>query len=69
LSKTDLLPHIPFDIDLFRSDVQRLNPGVKLLEISVVKAGGLRDWIYWIELQLERRRPGKLRVAGEARVR
>lgn len=49
LAKIDLLPYVPFDLDLFRADVCRLNATAPLLEMSVLTGKGLGDWTRWIE--------------------
>jgi len=52
LSKIDLLPYVPFDLPLFRQDVQRLNPTVPLLELSVVSGQGFDAWLDWLRRQV-----------------
>ena len=49
LNKIDLLPHVPFNLQLFRDDISRLNPGVRLLEISAFTGAGLEHWLAWLE--------------------
>lgn len=49
LTKTDLLPHIPFDMKLFRDDIHQLNPTVQLIECSVTTNQGLDDWTTWLK--------------------
>jgi hydrogenase nickel incorporation protein HypB len=51
LNKIDLLPHVPFNLGQFRDDVERLNPGVDLLELSAVTNDGLDEWIDWLDAQ------------------
>jgi hydrogenase nickel incorporation protein HypB len=48
LSKMDLLPYIPFDLDLFRSDIRQLNPNVPLLELSATTGKGMEPWLKWL---------------------
>ncbi len=48
LTKTDLLPHIPFDIDLFMGDIRKLNPKVKVLSLSAVSGEGMDGWVEWL---------------------
>jgi hydrogenase nickel incorporation protein HypB len=57
LNKIDLLPHVSFDLDLFKDDIRSLNGGAELLEISAVTGVGMRRWTQWL---LEQRtcRPG-----------
>jgi hydrogenase nickel incorporation protein HypB len=49
LSKTDLLPHVTFDLDRFREDIASLNPRVALLELSLTTGDGLDLWTRWLE--------------------
>ncbi|MFI5381832.1 MAG: hydrogenase nickel incorporation protein HypB [Tepidisphaerales bacterium] len=49
LSKTDLLQYIPFDMQLFRDDVKRLNPNVDIIGISVPTGQGMDKWVHWIK--------------------
>jgi len=49
LSKIDLLPYVPFDLQLFRKDVRRLNPKSVLQELSVVTCDGMDSWISWLK--------------------
>jgi len=51
LTKTDLLPHIPFDMDLFTADIRKLNPDVKLLQLSAKNGEGMEGWIQWVREQ------------------
>jgi hydrogenase nickel incorporation protein HypB len=48
LTKVDLLPFVPFDLELFRRDVKRLNPKVELLEISPISGVGMDAWCDWL---------------------
>ncbi len=52
LGKIDLLAHIPFDLDLFREDVRRLNPRVELIELSARTGEGMDRWIAWLQARL-----------------
>ena len=49
LSKLDLLPHVPFDLDLFRDDIRALNPTVPLLELSAATEEGMSSWLDWLK--------------------
>ena len=51
LNKTDLLPHLPFNLQLFRDDISRLNPTVQLLELSAFTGAGIELWLAWLEQQ------------------
>ena len=48
ISKTDLLPWIPFDMDEFRRLVRGLNPDIRIFEVSCVSGQGLDAWAEWL---------------------
>lgn len=51
LTKLDLVPHLDWNIDLCRSHLRRINPGVLLLELSAGTGEGMDAWIrYLLEL-------------------
>lgn len=56
LTKVDLLPYVPFDLGVFRSDVHRLNPSAELIEVSSLRFNCLERWITWLELHREEAR-------------
>jgi len=51
LNKIDLMPHVPFDRQVFVDDVAQLNPEAKLLEISVA-SGQVEGWYQWLGEQV-----------------
>jgi hydrogenase nickel incorporation protein HypB len=44
MTKTDLLPHVPFDIHVAMANALRVNPELTFLEVSALRAWGLREW-------------------------
>ena len=48
LNKTDLLPYVPFKMEIFHEDVRRLNASVPLFELSVLKGDGFGLWLDWL---------------------
>lgn len=48
LNKIDLLPYVPFKIDVFREDVRRLNQRAPLMELSVTSGVGFDAWLNWL---------------------
>ena len=53
LNKTDLLPHVEFDIDQCEANVRRINPGATLIRISARTGEGMDAWLGWIEHEAE----------------
>ena len=52
LNKVDLLPHIEFDVEKTIENARRVNPGIKVLQISSTTGEGYSDWINWLEATL-----------------
>ncbi|GAB4385907.1 MAG: hydrogenase nickel incorporation protein HypB [Phycisphaerales bacterium] len=48
LTKTDLLPHVPFDQAQFEQDLHSLREDVRLIETSAVSGEGLDAWCDWV---------------------
>jgi hydrogenase nickel incorporation protein HypB len=48
LSKVDLLPYVPFDIEAAEQNARRIHPGMKVLRISCTKQNGLDAWLAWL---------------------
>ncbi|MCZ7595049.1 MAG: hydrogenase nickel incorporation protein HypB [Hyphomicrobium sp.] len=49
LAKTDLLPHLDFDVGQTISNARKINPGIKVLQVSAKTGEGLDAWIQWIK--------------------
>lgn len=47
LTKTDLLPYVPFDRDRFLDCLRRINPTAPVFEVSALMGLGLGDWCAW----------------------
>ncbi len=49
LAKTDLLPHLDFDVAATIANARKVNPRIKALKVSARTGEGLEDWMQWIE--------------------
>jgi hydrogenase nickel incorporation protein HypB len=49
VTKVDLLPYVPFDINTAEENARRVHPGIEIVRVSSMKADGLRDWLSWME--------------------
>jgi hydrogenase nickel incorporation protein HypB len=52
VNKTDLLPHVDFDIPAIERSVARLKPGIPVLRLSAKTGEGMDTWIAWVEEKL-----------------
>ncbi|ASP35298.1 hydrogenase nickel incorporation protein HypB [Labrenzia sp. VG12] len=49
LNKSDLLPHLDFDVEVARENALRVNPNITILTVSAKTGEGLDQWLGWIE--------------------
>ncbi len=48
INKMDLLPHLDFDLDLFRANLTKINPNAVTIEVSARTGTGLEAWVDWL---------------------
>jgi len=48
LNKIDLLPYLQFDVDRCIDYARRVNPGIKVLQVSATSGAGMDSWYKWI---------------------
>ena len=49
LNKVDLLPYLQFDVDKCIDYARRVNPGIKVLQVSATSGEGMAPWYQWIK--------------------
>jgi hydrogenase nickel incorporation protein HypB len=49
LNKIDLLPHVPFQLELARENARRIHPEIEIIETSCTTGAGLGQWMRWLE--------------------
>ena len=52
INKTDLLPHVDFDVELVKKYALSVNPHLRIMELSARTGEGMEAWIAWL-LDLE----------------
>jgi hydrogenase nickel incorporation protein HypB len=52
LNKIDLLPYVPFSMELARENARRVQPEIEILEVSCTSGAGLGQWNDWIQRHL-----------------
>ena len=52
LNKVDLAPHCDVDLDLYESNLRRVNPEIEILRVSARTGEGLDPWIAWLDARL-----------------
>ena len=49
LTKTDLLPHLTFDVAKCIEYARRVNPKIAVLQVSAKSGEGMDEWLAWLE--------------------
>lgn len=52
LNKTDLAPHCDVDLDLYETNLRRVNPQIEILRVSARTGDGMADWVAWLRARL-----------------
>ena len=53
VNKLDLLPHLDFNAGYFYEGITRLNPTVKIFQVSCKTGEGLEQWFSWLLAQMK----------------
>jgi len=53
INKIDLLPYVPFDIEKTKEYIHRVNPKLKIFELSCTSGEGLQQWYSWLKEQVQ----------------
>lgn len=49
VTKTDLLPHLDFDVAALVANARKIKPGLAVLQVSAKTGDGMAEWLGWIE--------------------
>ena len=49
LTKVDLLPYVPFNIEQARQNARRIQPEIDIVEVSCTTGEGLEQWRAWLK--------------------
>jgi len=49
LNKSDLLPHLEFDVTLAIDYARRVNPGIRTIVLSARTGEGMEQWLGWLD--------------------
>ena len=64
ITKTDLLPHLPVDVQTIRDNIRSVNPNAVIFELSATSGEGFSAWHHWLGEALNQHR-----VAAESHIR
>ena len=49
LNKMDLLPYVPFKVEVAEENARRVHPGMEIVKTSSLAPEGVHDWLRWLE--------------------
>jgi hydrogenase nickel incorporation protein HypB len=49
LNKTDLLPHVPFNIDVAEQNARQVHNDIEIIRVSCLSREGLEGWLMWLD--------------------
>jgi hydrogenase nickel incorporation protein HypB len=52
LNKVDLAPHCDVDLDLYETNLRRVNPTIEVIRVSARTGEGMQDWLAWLRTNL-----------------
>ena len=56
VSKSDLLPHVPFSSDAVTKDAREINPDLDVISISSLNGEGLDQWCNWLQEKVKQKK-------------
>ena len=56
ITKSDLLPYVPFDLETVKAHIATLNPSGVILVVSSISGEGIDDWCDLLVRRLEAKR-------------
>jgi hydrogenase nickel incorporation protein HypB len=51
ITKTDLIPHLSFDLARCRESARQVHPGIPIMPLSAVSGDGMDAWLQWLRHQ------------------
>ena len=56
INKTDLLPHLDFDVERCKAFARQVNPRIEILELSCRSGAGMQGWYAWLDAGVKQKR-------------
>jgi hydrogenase nickel incorporation protein HypB len=56
VSKSDLLPYVPFSVEAVTKDARDVNPDIEVLAISSIKGDGMDAWCDWLSAKVQEKK-------------
>lgn len=59
VSKSDLLPYLPFSVEAVTKDAQEINADLEVITISSMNGDGMDEWCDWLKTRVEDKKAEK----------
>ena len=69
LNKIDLLPHLNFDVDAAISFARRVNPEIRVIQVSATSGAGMDEWLVFLQDGVRGARAGKQETVDSLKAR
>ncbi|MDJ1007424.1 MAG: hydrogenase nickel incorporation protein HypB [Paracoccaceae bacterium] len=57
LNKVDLAPHCDVDLELYETNLRRVNPAIEIIRLSARTGAGMAEWLAWLDTALAVKSP------------
>ncbi len=64
VSKSDLLPYLPFSTEAVIDDARDINPNIEAIPISSISGEGVDEWCNWLLEKVKEKQAAKLETAN-----
>jgi hydrogenase nickel incorporation protein HypB len=64
LNKTDLLPYLSYDVDAAIGYARRVNPGIRVIQLSATSGAGMDEWLAFLQEGVARARAARQQAAA-----
>jgi hydrogenase nickel incorporation protein HypB len=62
VTKTDLLPYVPFSVDKIIAEAKEINPDIESMVLSSLNGEGMDGWCSWLTKQMKLKK-GKIGIS------
>jgi len=53
INKIDLLPYLSFDVELCIENARKINPNIKVIQVSATSGEGMDAWLDWLQSEVK----------------
>jgi hydrogenase nickel incorporation protein HypB len=69
LNKIDLLPYLSYDVDAAIAYARRVNPGIKVIQLSATSGEGMGEWLAFLNEGIAQARAARQQTVADLQAR